>query len=215
MLQQFSGICWWIMGERGRGIFCSYTGQKLGYDNQTLLLPFLLACSAVLGKSFLKVLPWRLKMHLINHFPALFIQIAASNGRNICNMDLLKKKCASSVSVENFSIQKERVTQQCQELTCPVRRGWFLLQLQVQTLTCGRRNSGVVHIPLAGFRAHERNTDGKHPAMATKWDLGGDIGVTTGAKLHWLIQKMDVFRAAHLQFLLQLYFGSYASLDTY
>lgn len=51
--------------------------------------------------------------------------------------------------------------------------------------------------------------------MGTKWDLGGDVGVTSGAKLHWLIQKMDIFRAAHLQFLLYLYFGSYASQDTY
>lgn len=75
-----------------------------------------------LGKNFLKVLPWRLKMHLMNNFPALFIQIAVSNGRNICNMDLLEKKCASSVSVDNIKRKNRqtRVTQQCQEENSPV-----------------------------------------------------------------------------------------------
>lgn len=99
------------------------------------------------------------------------------------------------------------------ELACPVCRGWFPLGLQAQTLTCGK--SVAVHISLAGCRAHKRNTHGKHPAVTTKWDLGGDVGMTLGAKLHQLIQKMDRLHAFCFFCFQYLYFGSYASLDTY
>lgn len=97
------------------------------------------------------------------------------------------------------------------ELTCPVCKGWFLLGLQVQTLSCGRRRSVAVLIPLAGFRAQERSTDGKQPAMATKWDLGGGVGVTAAAKLHQWIWKMDRLPTSSFccfQFLQVLCFGS-------
>lgn len=109
----------WVKGAEEHS-----TGQKLGYDSQTLLLLFLLDWSAVPGKNFLKALPWRLKMHLMNNFSGLVIQIAVFNGRNICNMDLLKKMCIICLCGELFTIKKKnrqkRVTQQCQEENSPV-----------------------------------------------------------------------------------------------
>lgn len=60
----------------------------------------------------------------MNNFSGLVIQIAGFNGRNICNMDLLKKMCIICLCGELFTIKKKnrqkRVTQQCQEENSPV-----------------------------------------------------------------------------------------------
>lgn len=110
-------------------------------------------------------------------------------------------------------IRQKRGTQQCQEENSPVLFAGadFLWGYRCKPWPVGRRRSVAVLIPLAGFRAQERSTDGKQPAMATKWDLGGGAGVTAGAKLHQWIQKMDRLPTSSFccfQFLQMLCFGS-------